>query len=34
MQYCIRKCIVIIVSAYYNEFIKIYHILIRKKRRE
>ncbi|PGQ06211.1 hypothetical protein COA05_30900, partial [Bacillus thuringiensis] len=21
MQYCIRKCIVIIVSAYYNEFI-------------
>ncbi|PGK76452.1 hypothetical protein CN928_11880, partial [Bacillus thuringiensis] len=22
MQYCIRKCIVIIVSAYYNEFIK------------
>ncbi len=31
MQYCIRKCIVIIVSAYYNKVIKIYYILIRKK---
>ncbi|MGR5994441.1 hypothetical protein ACT7C9_14960 [Bacillus cereus] len=31
MQYCIRKYIVIIVSAYYNEVIKIYYILIRKR---
>ena len=31
MQYCIRKCIVIIVSAYYNKVIKIYYILIRKE---
>ncbi|NKX12514.1 hypothetical protein [Bacillus cereus] len=31
MQYCIQKCIVIFVSAYYNEFIKIHHILIRKR---
>ncbi|RWQ72711.1 hypothetical protein [Bacillus cereus] len=31
MQYCIRKCIVIIVSAYYNKVIKIYYILIRKR---
>ncbi|MDW8783152.1 hypothetical protein [Bacillus cereus] len=30
MQYCIRKCIVIIVSAYYK-VIKIYYILIRKR---
>jgi hypothetical protein len=34
MQYCIQKCIFIIVSAYYNKIIKIYHILIRKKRGE
>ncbi|WP_336821176.1 hypothetical protein [Bacillus thuringiensis] len=31
MQYCIRKCIVMIISAYYDEVIKIYHILIRKR---
>ncbi|HFJ9482825.1 hypothetical protein CN520_13970 [Bacillus cereus] len=31
MQYCIRKCIVIIVNAYYNKVIKIYYILIRKR---
>ncbi|ALZ61749.1 hypothetical protein [Bacillus cereus] len=31
MQYCIRKCIVIIVSAYYNKVINIYYILIRKR---
>ncbi|MGN4848040.1 hypothetical protein [Bacillus cereus group sp. MYBK134-1] len=31
MQYCIRKCIVIIVSAHYNKVIKIYYILIRKR---
>ncbi|HDR8193671.1 hypothetical protein [Bacillus thuringiensis] len=31
MQYCIRKCIVIIISGYYYEVIKIYHILIRKR---
>ncbi|PEV72624.1 hypothetical protein CN433_31870, partial [Bacillus cereus] len=31
MQYCIRKYIVIIVSAYYNKVIKIYYILIRKR---
>ncbi|PEF84155.1 hypothetical protein CON51_28085, partial [Bacillus thuringiensis] len=31
MQYCIRKCIVIIISGYYDEVIKIYHILIRKR---
>ncbi|EEM44866.1 MULTISPECIES: hypothetical protein [Bacillus cereus group] len=31
MQYCIQKCIVIIVSAYYNKVIKIYYILIRKR---
>ncbi|PFF75207.1 hypothetical protein CN341_20120 [Bacillus cereus] len=31
MQYCIRKYIVIIVSAYYYKVIKIYYILIRKR---
>ncbi|PGE99520.1 hypothetical protein COM59_31705, partial [Bacillus pseudomycoides] len=28
MQYCIHKCIVIIVNAYYNKVIKIHQILI------
>ncbi|MED3057352.1 hypothetical protein COJ67_20120 [Bacillus thuringiensis] len=31
MQYCIQKCIVMIINAYYDEVIKIYHILIRKR---
>ena len=31
MQYCIQKCIVTNVSAYYNKVIKIYYILIRKR---
>ncbi|MBE7118372.1 hypothetical protein [Bacillus cereus] len=31
MKYCISKCIDVIVSAYYNEGIKIYYILLLKK---
>ncbi|KWU63480.1 hypothetical protein AWW70_13025 [Bacillus mycoides] len=31
MKYCILKCIVVFVSAYYNEGIKIYYILLFKK---
>lgn len=34
MQYCIQKCIVINVTAYYNKVIKIQHTLIQKQRRE
>ncbi|MGH1280401.1 MULTISPECIES: hypothetical protein [Bacillus cereus group] len=32
MQYCIHKCIVIYVSAYYNKDIKINHIPVLTKR--
>ncbi|PEM28629.1 hypothetical protein CN634_29855, partial [Bacillus pseudomycoides] len=32
MKYCISKCIDIYVSAYYNESIKIYNILLYKIR--
>ncbi|MGH1287657.1 hypothetical protein [Bacillus toyonensis] len=31
MKYCISKCIDINVSAYYNNDIKIYYILLFKK---
>lgn len=31
MKYCISKCIDVFVSAYYNECIKIYYILLFQK---
>ncbi|WP_309137456.1 MULTISPECIES: hypothetical protein [Bacillus] len=31
MKYCISKCIDVFVSAYYNENIKIYYLLLFQK---
>ncbi|PRT28076.1 hypothetical protein C6359_27505 [Bacillus wiedmannii] len=34
MQYCIQKCIVTNVNAYYNKGIKINHILVLTKKED